>query len=59
MQESRNLIEKKSVFHLQHPVGHGGQVPVVGYYDDGLSETVAEVEEKLMDVLLGVAVQIA
>ena len=59
MQEYSCLIAKKSVPHLEHPVRHGRQVPVMGDDDDGLSEAVAEVEEKLVDVFLGIAVQVA
>ena len=53
------LVSESAVDHVDGAVGDGGEVLVVGDNDKGLTELVAQVEEKLMELVLVLGVETA
>ena len=42
----RNELDKPSVVHGELDIGHGGQIPIVGYHHKGLLKLIAKGEER-------------
>ena len=55
----RNELDKPSVVHGELDIGHGGQIPIVGYHHKGLLKLIAKGEEQLMKFLLVFGIQIS